>query len=208
MVDRNNWDSDENHVPEAYEKNAPHFDDTLPEELPQFLEQIERMMEIDETPVGENKQVSSQISCTGNRQPVTYQEFRKEVIQNYPRAWESSRGSVQTLYRILKSYSDGTIKVSDQDNLFRLIRALNVQVQKLLVPPARLTHREAIQGLLSKLDPEFEEKIKEYLSNQWVEANASDPELESTFDEYCRAAKRVAKNFETRRDYSLYGFSN
>ncbi|KAJ7019394.1 hypothetical protein C8F04DRAFT_1197743 [Mycena alexandri] len=178
MVDRNDWDSDENHVPEAYEKNAPHFDDTLPEELPQFLEQIERMMEIDETPVGEKKKrVSSQIYCTGNRQPVASSRlFLKDI--------------------------PGVQKRSDT----KLSSCLGILPRKLLVPPARLTHREAIQSFLSKLDPEFEEKIKEYLSNQWVEANASDPELESTFDEYCRAAKRVAKNFETRRDYSLYGY--
>ncbi|KAJ7034356.1 hypothetical protein C8F04DRAFT_927277, partial [Mycena alexandri] len=125
-------------------RNAPHFNDTLPEELPQFLEQIEWMMEMDKTPVGEKNEFLVRYTAreTGSQWRAldsyskSYQEFRKEVIQNYPRAWESSRGSVRTLYRILESYLDGTIKVSDQDNLFRLIRALNVQVQKLLVPPA------------------------------------------------------------------------
>ncbi|KAJ7017755.1 hypothetical protein C8F04DRAFT_910836, partial [Mycena alexandri] len=123
---------------------APHFNDTLPEELPQFLEQIERMMEMDKTPVGEKNEFLVRYTAreTGSQWRTldsyskSYQEFRKEVIQNYPRAWESSRGSVRTLYHILESYLDGTIKVSDQDNLFRLIRALNVQVQKLLIPPA------------------------------------------------------------------------
>ncbi|KAJ7017982.1 hypothetical protein C8F04DRAFT_1199661 [Mycena alexandri] len=105
------YDSDDNRVPEAYERDAPHFDDTRPEELLEFLEHFERMMEIDKTPAGEKNEFL----------------VRKELIQNYPCAWEESRGS------------------------------------KLLVPPARLSHREAIQGLLSKLELEFEDKVKEYL---------------------------------------------
>ena len=36
-------------IPELYEMNAPRFDDENPEELPQLLENIERLMEIEGT---------------------------------------------------------------------------------------------------------------------------------------------------------------
>ncbi|KAJ7017230.1 hypothetical protein C8F04DRAFT_924741, partial [Mycena alexandri] len=125
-------------------KNAPHFDDTCPEDLLEFLQHVERMMEIDKTPAGEkNKFLVRYTALETGRQwrafdsySKPYTVFRKEVIQNYPCAWEHSRGTIRTFHCTLDSYANGSIEISDQDNLFKLIRALSVQVQKLLVPPA------------------------------------------------------------------------
>ncbi|KAJ7022287.1 hypothetical protein C8F04DRAFT_920470, partial [Mycena alexandri] len=125
-------------------KDAPHFDDTRPEELLEFLEHVERMMEIDKTPAGEKNEflVRYTVLETGRQWRAfdsylkPYTVFRKEVIQNYPCAWEESRGSVRTFHSTLDSYANGSIEISHRNNLFKLIRALSVQVQKLLVPPS------------------------------------------------------------------------
>lgn len=65
----------------------------------------------------------------------TYKEFKKEEIDNYPSVRDSLRGSLRQLRSILEPYPEGTITFADQDELFRLIRAMNVEVTKLLAPP-------------------------------------------------------------------------
>jgi len=203
----------ENRVPEAYEENAPHFDDARPEDLPQYLEDIERMMEIDETPEDKKNAFLTRYAifhCAREWRAFhsyrkSYKEFKKEVIDNYPSAGESPRGSLRKLDEILRSYPTGGITITEQEKLYRLIRALNVEVTKLLAPPARLTNREAVRDFLDKLHPAFEERVHDYLSEMASvqQQSNTDVELEITytFEGTCYAAKKLAKDDYRQREY-------
>jgi hypothetical protein len=108
---------DKKKVPEFFEKNVPWFDDENPEELSPFLESIECRMELAETADDEKNGFVT-------RYPIphvvwqwkkfesygkTYLEFKKEILENYPSAVDSDRGSRKKLRKAMKAFEDGEI---------------------------------------------------------------------------------------------------
>jgi hypothetical protein len=162
--------TDKKKIPESYEKNAPRFDDEKPEELLQFLDHVERMMALEETDDGDKNAFVVRYAL---RKPAeewkrfesykeTYEKFKKEILENYPGATDTTRGSMRVLRKLLKGFDDEDISVSDVDELMKLSRTMNVEAVKLL-DSGLISHREAIPLFLDKLDSRFQEKILDNL---------------------------------------------
>ncbi|KAJ6463586.1 hypothetical protein C8R47DRAFT_1079877 [Mycena vitilis] len=90
--------------------------------------------------------------------------------------------------------------MTSRDKLLKLVRSLNVEVVKMLTPPARLSHREAIQKFLLKLHPTFKDRIEEYLDDTELATGVGSSVPGYTFEKYCRAAKTVAKQYSLRQE--------
>ncbi|KAJ6453302.1 hypothetical protein C8R47DRAFT_1083461 [Mycena vitilis] len=97
--------------------------------------------------------------------------------------------------------------MTSRDKLLKLVRSLNVEVVKMLTPPARLSHREAIQKFLLKLLPTFKDRIEEYLDDTELATGVVSTVHEYTFERYCRAAKTVAKQYSLRQENFEYQFA-
>ncbi|KAJ7764959.1 hypothetical protein DFH07DRAFT_916456 [Mycena maculata] len=155
--------ADKKRIPERFEKNAPRFDDEKPEELPQFLEDMERMMDIEKTEAAEKNEFLVRYAFQKPAEQwrkfksykKTYEEFKKEVLENYPTAQAHKRGSLRKLLKIMKGYDDADLTMDDADEVMKLIREMNVEVDKLMVDPPQITDREAVTMFLEKLDPSF-----------------------------------------------------
>lgn len=160
-------------IPESYEKNAPRFDDEKPEELTQFLDHVERMMALEETPDGEKNEFVVRYAMKGPADEwkafktftKSYKKFKREILENYPSAIDSKQGSVRKLTKILKTFPDGDIELEDADDLMKLARQMNTEAAKLLAS-GLLTHREAIPMFTAKLHRRFTERIFDALNRR------------------------------------------
>ncbi|KAJ7466128.1 hypothetical protein FB451DRAFT_1019512, partial [Mycena latifolia] len=138
--------ADKKRIPERFEKNAPRFDDEKPEELPQFLEDMERMMEIESTEAAKKNEFLVRYAFQKPAEQwkkfktysKSYEEFKKEILENYPTAQTHKRGSMRKLLKIMKAYDDGDITMDDADEVMKLIREMNVEVDKLMVDPPQI----------------------------------------------------------------------
>lgn len=207
-------------VPESYERNAPRFDDDEPEELPQFLMHMERMMELAKT---KDDEKNAFLVRYAHRRPAeewkkfesyekSYKKFKKEIIENYPTSKDTERGSIRKLNKVMKTFDAEDIEISDADELMKLIRAMNVEVSK-LKKSGLLTDREAVPMFLNKLDEAFQEKIifaldqiRDRAPPPAAPADGTEPDDEEeevgyTFEEVVREAKRLTKKYDNKLDY-------
>lgn len=214
-------------IPEFYEKNAPRFDDEDPEELQQFLENVERMMEIEGTAdkdknafvvrytTHKTRELWKQFATYGG----AYKDFKKEILANYPSAIDNERGSTLKFRKALKKFDADDIGTTDQDELMKLSREMLLEAKKLM-KSNQLTDREAVPLFLGKLEERFREKILSNLEQNppaWTGAgNAPDAATRTwTLEEVMEEAKRIAKRqnvntefFEYNKDTSRAGASS
>ncbi|KAF8144737.1 hypothetical protein K438DRAFT_1782606 [Mycena galopus ATCC 62051] len=92
----------------------------------------------------------------------TYDEFKKEILDNYPSAIGTERGTVKKLRKVLKTFDDEDIGLEDQDELMKLSRETHLEAAKLLAS-GQFTDREAVPMFLNKLDNKFREQILDNL---------------------------------------------
>ncbi|KAJ6611732.1 hypothetical protein B0H10DRAFT_1952854 [Mycena sp. CBHHK59/15] len=206
--------ADKRRIPECFKKNTPRFDEEKPEELPQFLEDMERMMELEQTPAG---QKNAFITRYALQKPAehwrrfesftkVYEEFKKEIIENYPVVKDYARGSLRKLTRLLKGFTDGEIDIQEQDDLMKLVREMNVEVTKLLKAPPLITERDTVQKFFSKLDSAFVEHILHRLDQRKLvnpQAVPVGPDVRYTFKQVTNEAKLLAREHDEDDDYFL-----
>ncbi|KAJ7606698.1 hypothetical protein FB45DRAFT_1040941 [Roridomyces roridus] len=158
--------SDVERVPEAYDRNAPSFDGAKSSDLLQFLEHMDRMMELAGTPDDQKnvfivryttRRVSAQWKSLHSYNEG-YEVFKKEIIKNYPSAQEDDLGSVRRLEEILKEYELEEIHFKDYEDVMGLIRELNVEVPKLKAH-GLITDREVVPMILEIFSRTFRDHI-------------------------------------------------
>ncbi|KAJ7062388.1 hypothetical protein C8F01DRAFT_986596 [Mycena amicta] len=151
--------------PEPYEKNAPRFDDAKPDELPWFLDSIERIMDLAKTDADDKNEfiiryvvprVADEWKYFDSFKTKKYADFKKEILENYPDAVKKANGSLRKLQRDLEEFEDGDIGMDDDGQLRKLIRVMTGEVKKLMGSSA-LTDREAVPMFMKKLSRRFRE---------------------------------------------------
>ncbi|KAF8129414.1 hypothetical protein K438DRAFT_1789171 [Mycena galopus ATCC 62051] len=200
---------DHNKIPEFYDRNAPKFDDDTPEDLTQFLEAVERMMELAETPDDEKNAFIVRYTLLKMRNlwkrfdtfTKTYDEFKKEILNNYPSAMDTEWGTGKKLSKVLKTFNDEDIGSENQDELMKLAREMHQKAAKLLVS-GQLTDREAVPMFLDKLDNRFREQILDNLESdppQLPTGAQIDAAIRTwTLKEVMNEAKRIATRHNRR----------
>lgn len=153
-------------VPESYDKNAPKFDSNDPEDLLEFLENMDTIFEKAKIAVADrNEKIVKYLTPETKREwkglpsyaTGTHDEFLKEVINQYPTIRDQEKGSLVRLNKLLKKFPEYGITIDDQDELMSLIRPIQVEVKKLV--PKKLTNKMAVSRFMEKLSPEFANRV-------------------------------------------------
>lgn len=211
-------------IPEPYDKSAPSYSDDEPEKLLQFLDHMERMMEIAGTvESAKNAFVVRYVERRVAEQwkkfdsfTESYIKFKKEILENYPDAKNSERGSIKKLKNILNDFDAEEIGLGDSEELMKLIRAMKVEVDKLL-KSGLITDREAVPLFMEKLTPGFREQVifridmareqmqKDAAANPANNANPQDAgeasEKGYTFAEVVTETRSLARKNDARQEY-------
>ncbi|KAF8209862.1 hypothetical protein K438DRAFT_1753486 [Mycena galopus ATCC 62051] len=206
---------DHKKIPEFYDRNALKFDDDTPEDLTQFSEAVEWMMELAETPDDEKNAFIVRYTVLKTRNlwkrfetfTKTYDEFKKEILNNYPSAIDTEWGTVKKLRKVLKKFDNEDIGSEDQDELMKLAWEMHLEAAKLLAS-GQLTDQEAVPMFLDKLDNKFQERILDNLESDPPQLPAGvqiDAAIRTwTLKEVMDEAKRIA----TRRNVNSEFFGN
>jgi hypothetical protein len=190
-------------IPEEWDRNAPHFDSTKPEDLQQFLDHMESLMEKAKTPQDEKKgKLVRYADYTSKREWMSlpsyrsgsYDDFIKEIIAHYPSIRDSEKGSVSQLNKLLARFPARSICMDDQDELMDFIRPLQVQVKRLI--PDKLTNKTAIARFMEKLDADFVSRIWNRLDMDEVARNMMPVDPDDAAAVAARAARIKARETE------------
>ncbi|KAJ7613472.1 hypothetical protein FB45DRAFT_1036408 [Roridomyces roridus] len=207
-------------IPEPYDKNAPSFSDEEPKKLLQFFDHMERMMEIAGTVDGAkntlllryvDRQVAEQWRKFASFKGP-YTKFKNEILENYPEARNSERGSIKKLKNILSEFDSEEIGLNDSEELMKLVRAMNVEVDKLMTS-GLITDREAVPLFLDKLTPGLREQVifridfarenekLDPLADEEAAPEADTEEKGYTFQEVIAQARKLSRKHDTRQEY-------
>ena len=196
-------------VPESYEKNAPRFDGEHPDDLLQFLDHIERMMELEATPADKKNAFVARYTerRTGNEWrsfasfSKSYADFKKEILENYPSSVDTERGSLRKLRKQLAHFEPGDITQEDNDDVMALIRVFSAEGAK-LISSGILSNTEALPLFFDKLAPSYRDKILEHLDRSPPTRPAdADQEAFWTLEEVMNEAKAIAQRQEKYTEF-------
>ena len=197
-------------MPKPGEKNAPSFDPDKPGELGRFFERMEDWF-ADEgirTDDSRKRRIVRYLDADSEIQwkalskfdNGTYEEFKAEVMESYPKAEEIMKGSVSGLKKKIRSI--GPVAVDERDELLQLIRVMTAEVVKLkkISPPIH-TNRELVELFLGRLTGDFAGRVAQKLSMHRVVSatnvagnnpQARNPEDMYDIEEVMQMAKNTA----------------
>ena len=197
-------------MPKPGEKNAPSFDPDKPGELGRFFERMEDWF-ADEgirTDESRKKRIVRYLDADSEIQwkalskfdNGTYEEFKAEAMESYPKAEEIMKGSVSGLKKKIRSI--GPVAVDERDELLQLIRVMTAEVVKLkkIQPPIH-TNRELVDLFLGRLTGDFASRVAQKLSMHRVVSatnvtgnnpQARNPEDMYDIEEVMQMAKHTA----------------
>nr|GAT48964.1 predicted protein [Mycena chlorophos] len=150
-------------IPWAWERNRPRFEGDSVEELVDFLEMVDTI--IDEQ--GRKHLLTSYLpvskrtlwrSLETYTPPHSYTEFVAEVQGIYPELAERENGTIAELEELCRENNglDGT----NEGRLRRFGWVFGMLVQKLQRPPAILTNRDACRMYLDALGSVFAKQVR------------------------------------------------
>jgi hypothetical protein len=161
-------------------RDAPKFSSDKPEELRRFVERMEdlwRTAEVtdDETrkeslgKYADQKSEEEWKALDTYERGYTWEEFRKELIANYPEAAEAERGTPARI-RQLSRETKG-IKLGDLASLYAFRRSFIAEAKKLARPPSAMSNRELVELFIESLSEPMAAAVLQYLGNQAEQRN-------------------------------------
>jgi hypothetical protein len=133
----------------------------------------------------------------------TWEEFKEELIVNYPEAAEAERGTPARIKQVCKDMKG--IKLGDLGVLYAFRRAFLAEAKKLSKPPAAMSNRELVELFIGTLSPSFGAAVIQFLGNKMdaVQQSAVSiglsktprrPEDRYDLEDVCKAAIQVSEN--------------
>ena len=196
-------------------KDAPRFKSSKPEELRRFIRLMEDLWA--DAGVTDDKVKKSMIGKYADQDSEeewaafdtfeddhSWQEFKEELIENYPEAAAAERGTPARLKQICVE----TVKVrlGNLPALYSFRRAFMSEAKKLQKPPAAMGNRELVELFISCLTDSLASAVLQYLGNQVPSAKTSSgkskdagghvrrPEDRYDLEDVCKAALQVSEN--------------
>lgn len=87
----------------------------------------------------------------------TWEDFKKEIVNNYPEAKYAEEGTIAQLNEICKDHR--RLSLGDTSELASLKRQFQTEAKKLLQPPACISNRELVEKFLGCLTSDFEDRV-------------------------------------------------
>ena len=188
---------DRTKLPLPNSKNTFQFTGENPEDLGWYLEQIEDFIVTYNATTDEDKKflavryVVPKLSRDWRKfasydAAFTYEDFCRELFENYPEAKEAEEGSIKQLTRLVKSYSRKEVRIDEPSEYMALVRKLRGIIDKL---KNRVSNHEMVGSFLACLDEEFVQAIRNKLRSMPRESLPSSIKAKKKHEELVAQAK-------------------
>ena len=201
-------------------RDAPKFVSSKPRELRRFIRQLEDLWKEAGITEGADKKQSlgkyadqeseeewSALESYGDG--YTWDEFKKELLDNYPEASAAERGTPARIRQIVRDAD--SIELGDTVKLYAYRRAFLAEANKLKKPPVVMSNRELVELFMGGLSLTMGQAILQYLgtttkkvAEKGLESKDDGkrrPEDRYDLDEVCQAAGEVTENAQGMLSY-------
>src|SRR5277367_3136338 len=200
-------------------RDAPKFVARRPEELRQFLRQMEDLW--NEAGIKEDKIKKESVGKYADYEceeewaafdtyvdPYTWDEFKEELFANYPEAAAAERGTPQRIREICDDQRE--IVLGDMQGLYGFRRKFMAEAKKLLAPPAVMSNRELVELFMGRLSGDMASLVFQRLSSlaasEVIKVEKPDATVNidkaATAEEAVPKTKQICKRPEDRHDLS------
>ncbi|KAF9255838.1 hypothetical protein L218DRAFT_950455 [Marasmius fiardii PR-910] len=196
----------------------PTFDQDQPDNLKHFLSQIQQYAKCKGWKLGETKIMEAIYHMSPETQKYLiepmesakgndWEQFKKDLLNEFPEVCDDDIGSVTRLGRIQSKYK--FVSQGDLGKLKAYHREFHIKVQKLLQPgKIVLSNAEAVKRYLGGLEPWFQKGVKDHLRDQLLKEKEWDQSMcrwEDPFslDEVMEMALRMASRSVSSNLYEL-----
>ena len=210
-------------------KDAPRFKASQPEELRRFIRRMEDLWT--SAGITSDDEKKAMIGKYADRdseeewyafdsfEKGTWEEFKEELISNYPEAAAAERGTPARIRQICAETSK--IRLGDMPALYRFRRAFMAEAKKLRQPPEAMSNRELVEMFIECLSEALRSAVFQFLGNRVQELKPKEgtateqeassskgkepegstksklprrPEDKYDLDDVCKAAIQVSEN--------------
>ena len=162
-------------------KDAPKFKSSKPEELRRFIRlmedlwkecgvisDLEKKMMIGKYADAESEEEWQAFDTFSKG---SWEEFKEEIIENYPEAAAAERGTPARLRQLCSTtILSGKLMLGDLVPFYAFRRSFMSEAKKLKKPPAAMANRELVELFISCLSDSFASAVLQYLGNQPVDS--------------------------------------
>ena len=145
-------------------RDAPKFSSSKPRELRRFLRQMEDLWK--EAGIEDNEEKKESLGKYADQESeeewraldayaegCPWDDFKKEILENYPEASAAERGTPARIRQIVKE-ADG-IELGGTTKLYAYRRAFLAEANKLKKPPTVISNRELVELFMGGLSLTF-----------------------------------------------------
>jgi hypothetical protein len=198
-------------------RDAPKFSLKRPQELRRFVRQMEDLwreagiVDDEEKKEGLGKYADHESeeewkALETYERGNTWDEFKDELISNYPEAAAAERGTPARLKQLCNETKG--IQLGDLTTLYAFRRAFIAEAKKLTKPPAAMSNRELVELFIGSLSEAMAAAVLQALGNRAVSGMKTNreekrkgmekvvarrPEDRYDLEEVCRAAIQVSE---------------
>ena len=133
----------------------------------------------------------------------SWDEFKKELIANYPEAAAAERGTPVRIHQLCAEMSK--VRLGDMPALYSFRRAFMAEARKLQKAPAAMANQELVELFVRCLSEALASQVLQFLGNNVPDAKLDveapkegglmrRPEDRCNLDEVCKAAIQVSEN--------------
>jgi hypothetical protein len=205
-------------------RDAPRFKPSHPEELRRFISRMESLWKEADITVDETKKsmigkyadgdTEEEWSAFNTFEEGTWEEFKEELITNYPEAAEAERGTPARIRQICAETPK--VRLGDMPALYQFRRKFMAEAKKLRKEPEAMANRELVELFIGCLSENLGLAVLQFLGNQpktevppkiktaskAAEGSEATPEKKLArrpedrydLDDVCNAATQVSEN--------------
>jgi hypothetical protein len=191
-------------------RDAPKFSSKKPQELRRFVRLMEDLWkeaeitddEVKKESIGKYADQESEEEWKAletYEKGVSWDEFKEELINNYPEAAAAERGTPVRIRQLCAEMRD--IRLGDLASLYAFRRAFISEAKKLARPPAAMSNRELVELFIGSLSETMAAAVLQFLGNKAegqgkssVSKMARRPEDRYDLEEVCKAAIQVSES--------------
>ena len=169
-------------MPAPGTRDAPRFTSEKPEGLRRFIRLMEDLwkdagVSSDDTKksmIGKYADLDSEEEWTAFKtfeSDHTWDEFKSELIENYPEAAAAERGTPARIRQLCAETSK--VKLGDMPALYAFNRAFMAEARKLQKPPKAMANRELVELFIGCLSESLALALLQYLGNKIFSSSSS-----------------------------------
>ena len=195
-------------------RDAPKFRSDEPEKLRRFVRSMEDLWleagvvddDVKKSMIGKYADEDSEEEWTAFKsfgRGHSWNEFKKELIANYPEAAAAERGTPARIRQLCSETS--RIRLGDMAALYTFRRAFMAEARKLKKPPEAMANRELVELFVGCLSEALAAQVLQFLGNNVLNAKVGAesekatgverrPEDRYDLEDVCNAAIQVSEN--------------